>query len=90
MRLICEYNSFNDYLRKEIASKYKADKEFLSYFNKVDERLKELYPMFDLDLDVIIEHIYEQYNRKQEIDDCLNELYFGGLLFSFNMCFNGN
>lgn len=64
--------------------KYLKNKEFMKYFNKVKNRILELFPDHNVsNIDLLIDRIYTTYTLKYSIDDAVNKLYTSGYLYQF-------
>lgn len=72
--LILEYSQYKKYL---------DDKEFMNYFNELNKRVKNLFPNYNLNLELIIDKINSLYHEKYTIDDAINKLYLSGNIFKF-------
>lgn len=72
--LILEYNQYKKYL---------DDKEFMNYFNELNKRVKNLFPNYNPNLELIIDKINSLYYEKYTIDDAINKLYLSGNIFKF-------
>ena len=63
---------------------YLKDKEFMNYFNKVKDKILQLFPTHNIsNIDLLIDKIHPCYLEKFEVDDTVNKLYMGGWLYSF-------
>ena len=63
---------------------YLEDKEYMNYFNKVKDRILQLFPDHNIsNIDLLIDKIYTCYTQKYSIDDAVNKLYRSGDLYSF-------
>lgn len=74
--IIKEYSEYKKY-------KYFNDEKFMKYFNNLNEKVKELFPTYNLNLELSIENIYYLYQENYNIDDAINWLYYNGNLFQF-------
>ena len=74
--LILEYSEYKKYL---------DDKEFIKYFNTLNQKVKELFPTYNLNLELIIDKINWLYHEKYLIDDAINWLYYNGNMFQFRV-----
>lgn len=72
--MILEYNQY---------SKYLDDKEFMEYFNNLKEKVQELFPDYNHNLELIIDKIYNLYEEELSIDDAINRLNLDGNLFKY-------
>jgi hypothetical protein len=64
--------------------KYLKDKEFMKYFNKVKNRILELFPEHNIsNIDLLIDRIYTTYTEKYSVDDTVNKLYRSANLYKF-------
>jgi len=72
--LILEYNQYRKYL---------SDKKFMKYFNELNDKVKELFPNYNLNLELIIDKINLLYHEKYTIDNAINKLYLDGHMFKF-------
>lgn len=72
--LILEFSQYDKYL---------SDKEFMKYFNILKEKVLQLYPQINPNLELIIDKIYSFYQEKYEINDLINKLYFNGHILQF-------
>lgn len=64
--------------------KYLKNKEFMKYFNKVKNRILELFPNYNVsNIDLLIDRIYTTYTLKYSVDDAINKLYISGYLYQF-------
>ena len=64
--------------------KYLKDKEYMNYFNKVKDKILQLFPTHNIgNIDLLIDKIYTCYEQKYSIDDTVNKLYMSGDLYSF-------
>ena len=72
--LILEYNQYKKYL---------SDDKFMKYFNELNNKVKELFPNYSLNLELIIDRINLLYHEKYSIDDAINKLYLDGYMFKF-------
>jgi len=64
--------------------KYLKDKEFMKYFNKVKNRILELFPDHNIsNIDLLIDRIYTTYTEKYSVDDTVNKLYRSANLYKF-------
>jgi hypothetical protein len=79
--LILEYNQYDKYL---------SDKKFMKYFNDFKKRVSELFPEYELNMELYIEWIHEYYYEKIPIDDAINEMYTSGKLFKFYLTMSDN
>ena len=68
---------------------YLKDNEYMKYFNKVKERILELFPTYNTGgIDLLIDKIYGCYAENYSIDDTVNHLYMSGNLFTFYVSSN--
>ena len=64
--------------------KYLKDKEFMKYFNKVKNRILELFPNHNMsNIELLIDKIYTCYTLKYSIEDTVNKLYRSADLYKF-------
>ncbi len=69
--------------------KYLKDKDYMKYFNKVKERILELFPTYNIGgIDLLIDKIYGCYIENYSIDDTVNHLYMTGNIFTFYVANN--
>ena len=63
---------------------YLRDKEYMIYFNKVKNRILELFPDHNIsNIDLLIDKIYTCYIENYTVDDTVNKLYMSGDLYNF-------
>lgn len=74
--IIKEYSEYKKY-------KYFNDEKFMEYFNSLNEKVKELFPTYNLNLELSVENIYWLYQENYNIDDAINWLYYNGNMFQF-------
>jgi len=79
--LILEYAKYNDFI---------SNKKFMEYFNSMKKRILELFPAYEVNLELLLENVYLLYYEKFSIDDAINNLYLNGYLFNFTTVFDGN
>jgi len=68
---------FNQY------KKYLGDHKFMSYFNEINDKVKNMFPYIDPNLELVIDKINLLYHEKYTIDDAINKLYLSGNIFKF-------
>jgi len=71
------FKEFNQY------SKYLDDEEFMKYFNEIKKRVTNLFPDYQLNLELIIDQIYFYYESKWLIEDTINRLNADGKFFQY-------
>ena len=72
--MILEYNQYKKYLDNE---------KFMKYFHELNDKIKEYFPQYNLNLELIIDKIYLLYFERYTIDDAINKLYLDGKIFTF-------
>lgn len=68
---------FNQY------KKYLNDDNFMDYFNKINNKVKVIFPYIDPNLELVIDKINLLYYEKYTIDDAINKLYLDGNILKF-------
>lgn len=64
--------------------KYLTDKDFMNFYNKVKDRIIQLYPDHNIsNIELLIDRIYTCYVQKYDVDDTIDKLYRSGGLYSF-------
>lgn len=76
--IIKEYNEYKKY-------RYFSDEKFMKYFNSINEKVKELFPDYTLNLELVIENISYLYHEGYYVDDAINWLYYNGNIFEFRV-----
>lgn len=74
--LILEFNQYKKYLE---------DKKFMEYFNSMNDMIKELFPDYNLNLELSIEQVNWLFLEGYTIEDGINWLYYNGNLFQFRV-----
>jgi len=72
--LVLEFDQYDKYL---------SDKEFMKYFKILQDKVSEIYPQINPNLELIIDKIYTYYFENYLINDLINRLYFDGHIIQF-------
>ena len=72
--LVLEFSQYDKYL---------SDEEFMKYFNVLKDKVSELYPQINPNLELVIDRIYSYYKEDYLINDLINRLYFDGHILQF-------
>ena len=72
--LILEFSQYDRYL---------SDEEFMKFFNTLKEKVLNLYPQINPNLELVIDRINALYEDDYEIDDVINSLFYDGHILQF-------
>ena len=72
--LILEFSQYDKYL---------SDEEFMKFFNTLKEKVLNLYPQINPNLELVIDRINALYEDDYEIDDVINSLFYDGHILQF-------
>ena len=64
--------------------KYLKDKHYMNFYNKVKDRILQLYPDHNIsNIELLIDKIYTCYVQKYDVDDTIDKLYRSADLYKF-------